>query len=246
MTAPLPVLLMTRPEAASAAFVDALRADTGGGFATIVSPLIGISITGPLPEMTGMRGVIFSSANAVQAFAALGGVAGLACFTVGESTAEAARDLGFDPVSADGDAAALVALVIAHRAAGPLIHLHGVHSRGAVGENLNSAGVETFSAVIYDQPLQDLTVEARSALDGAGPVIVPLFSPRTAAQFARVATRFGAAWVAAMSPAVREALGPQEPERLVVAARPTGSEMRKLVAMLMDEARTLEARDSAQ
>lgn len=246
MTALRPVLLMTRPEAASGAFADALAAQTGGGFAVVISPLIGIEPCGPLPDMGGMRGVIFTSAHGVQAYGALHGPVGLPCFTVGAATAEAARALGFDPVSADGDADALVTLITARAPTGPLMHLHGTHSRGDVGQRLTCAGIETKSTVIYDQPLLDLSGEAKAVLTGPAPVIVPLFSPRTAARFAETALRLTSVWIAAMSPAVAEALGTDRGAQVRIAARPTGAEMRKVVAMLMEEARTLESRETPQ
>ena len=250
MTTRLPVLLLTRPEVASRDFAAALQAEGPGGFVTVVSPLIGIALRGPLPDMTGVRGVIFTSANGVEAYAALGGTAGLPCFTVGQATADAARDLGFDPRVAGGDAEALVAFVRAAAPEAPVLHLRGAHSRGAVAERLSSAGTETHEAVIYDQPLGDLTAEAQAALAGSVPVVLPLFSPRTAARFAELAAGLKSfrapLLVAAMSGAVAGALGSVGAERVLVAARPTGREMRKVVAMLMDEARTLEGRGSPQ
>ncbi|MFZ5963645.1 uroporphyrinogen-III synthase [Thalassococcus sp. BH17M4-6] len=237
---------MTRPADRSEAFVTALRAEVGTGFASVVSPLIGLQTTGPLPDMGAMRGVIFTSASAVDAFRALGGTPLDPCFVVGAATAAAARSAGFEPVSADGDVEDLIALIMARSTAGPLMHLRGAHSRGELAKRLSSAGIETHEAVIYDQPLLSLTAEAAAALDGPGPVIVPLFSPRTAARFAESAPRLTSAWIVAMSGAVAETLAQTPPIRLCVAARPTGSEMLKMVAMLMDEARTLESGRGAQ
>lgn len=242
----LPVLLLTRPDAAARAFAETLQAEGAGGFAPLISPLIGIEVAGPPPDLAQCRGVIFTSANAVAAFVALGGQAQGACFTVGAATAQAAAEAGFTPHSADGDAEALIALITGVQPPGPLMHLRGRHSRGDIAKTLISAGIETHDAVLYEQPVLDLTPEARVVLTQRAPIIVPLFSPRTAARFAEVCPEGSTPWIAAMSGSVADEVQKLRPARLCICARPTGIEMRKTTAMLIDEARMLESRKGAQ
>ncbi len=246
MTHATPILLMTRPQAASEAFVTALHGAGEQGFVPVISPLIGVRTCGVLPDMTRYFGVIFTSANGVAAYRALGGPAHLACFVVGAATSAAARDAGFAPTSADGDAAALVRLVRSLSPRGPLLHLRGTHARGDVAKNLSLAGTETHEAVIYDQPLLDLTPQARLALNGTAPVVVPLFSPRSAARFAAVASRGAPLLIAAMSAGIRKEVVDLCAIQNIVTPQPSGEAMQKAALHLLGLARTLESGQDAQ
>ena len=98
---------------------------------------------------------------------------------------------------------------------------------------LQAAGLRATGAVIYDQRPCPLTDAARSLLDGQGPVLVPLFSPRTAALFAETAPHRAALWVAALSPAVASALGNLPVARLATASRPDAAAMLAAIAALI-------------
>ena len=63
-----PFLLLTRPERESRRFLAELAAERAE---PLVSPLLDIVTTGPLPYLAGVRGLIFTSANGVRAYAAL-------------------------------------------------------------------------------------------------------------------------------------------------------------------------------
>lgn len=235
MPPPEPILLLTRPEAASRRFLQALEGEGLSGVRTIISPLIGIEVTGPLPDLEGVGGAIFTSANGVRAYEALGGPVLPLCFTVGDATAEAARAAGFVPRSAAGDAAALVARIIDAAPQVPLVHFRATHARGAVAERLRAAGLAAREAVIYDQPAQELSAEAKAALQGDAPVIVPLFSPRSAAQFASGAGGGAPLIVAAMSRDVAAALEALYVTRLEILAQPDALQMRRAVIGLLTE-----------
>lgn len=176
-----PVILMTRPAPEGADTARDLAARTGCG--VVVSPLLAIRATGDLPDMTRYRSLIFTSRNGVRAYAALNGPK-LPATCVGEATARAARDAGHPARASGGDAEALVADLRANPPEGPILHLRGEIAQGDIAPRLTAAGLPTDAAVIYAQDLCDLTDEARQLLSGAAPVIVPLYSPRTAARFA--------------------------------------------------------------
>jgi len=134
-----PFLLLTRPERESRRFLAELAAERAE---PLVSPLLDIVTTGPLPDLAGVRGLIFTSANGVRAYAALAGPPLSPCFVVGEATARAARDVGLVPVVAQGDAESLLALILDHAPEGPLLHLRGTFARGALAERLTAAGYD--------------------------------------------------------------------------------------------------------
>jgi uroporphyrinogen-III synthase len=239
MPAPPTLLLMTRPAGASKAFLDALQEAEVGPVEPIVSPLIGIRWTGALPDLDGVDALVFTSVNGVEAYRALGGPPGLRAFTVGRATAEAAARAGLQASSAGGDADALVAMIVAGRAPGRLLHLRGTHGRGAVAERLTRAGVPASEAVIYDQPARPPSEAALAALSGTRPVVAPLFSPRTAAILAGLPIK-APILVAAMSEAVAKATAPLHSRATGVAARPDQDAMVACTAELVARARELE------
>ncbi len=220
----IPVLL-TRPAAQSRSFAAALEARLGALVRPVIAPLMAPVFLPPdLPDGP-FAAVIFTSATAVKAVAGLDLPKRAWC--VGGQTAARASAAGFQAVSAEGDAAALVAAVLADPPDGRLLHLRGEEVRGDVAERLNSAGIETVSAVVYRQEPQALSPEAAELLSADGGVIVPLFSPRSAVLM-RQALPAGVRatlWLVAMSDAVAEAAEGLPHEALVVARRPDAEAM---------------------
>jgi uroporphyrinogen-III synthase len=213
----LPVLL-TRPEAAGDRFAAELAAAFGDRVAVLSSPLLQPLLLRPaLPDAAAL---VLTSETGVRAAAGYGAGLPRRAYCVGRRTADAASAAGFQAISADGDADALVALILRSGERGPLLHLHGRDTRGDVVPRLAAAGLPATGAVVYAQDPCPLTPAARALLDGAGPVVVPLFSPRTAQLFAATAPHRAALWVAALSPAVAAALGSLPVARLAVADAP--------------------------
>jgi uroporphyrinogen-III synthase len=116
---------------------------------------------------------------------------------------------------------------------GPLLHLAGRHRRGDVAAQLTAKGIVTDVHTLYDQQLCDLTEEAQALLAGDKPVLVPLFSPRSAQQFVAQARKLRHVTVVAISGAVAQALGKQEGVEIKIAAAPTGAEMVRSVENLL-------------
>lgn len=243
MPNPIATLLMTRPERSARQFVQALG-PLPDGFEVIYSPLIDIKTTGPLPDLDGIGGVVFSSKNGVAAWRDLGGPVVDICYTVGDATAEAARQIGFTPISASGAADDLVAHIIDDAPTVRLLHIHGTHTRGEITERLTAAGIPTESATIYDQPLLPLSDQAKTALAGNRPVILPLFSPRTAAQFVAEANAKAPILVGALSNSVAKPLETKNYMSLVIADQPNSPSMICSVARLIDQAQKLEGRST--
>jgi len=209
-----PTLLLTRPRAQAERFAAACR-DAFGDVPVVISPILTIRYLEP-PSLQGLAGVLLSSEHGVRA---LGAGQGLRAWCVGDRTAEVARDLGFDAVSAGGSAEDLVEMVLAAAPEGRLLHAHGVHTRGDVAARLRAAGLQVAAAEVYAQEPAELSEEAREALD-AGAVVLPLFSPRSAELVARAAAGSGAVLrPVALSPAVALAWSELRPEIPLVADR---------------------------
>lgn len=216
------ILLMTRPRAASDAFVARLDPLVLRHTQVIVAPLIDIVPVGACPSLADVGGVIFTSANGVAA-APLG--AGLPAYCVGARTADAALRRGYAVKQTAQDADDLVARFDAGTVRGALVHLSGAHRRGEIAQRLTALGVPVSVHVLYDQPLQPLSDEAKDIFAGEVPVILPLFSPRTSAHLASQRVAAPRTTVIALSDAVAQPLPTQCFASVEVAAYPTGKEM---------------------
>lgn len=229
-------LLMTRAPEASLRFVAALPPALRARLNVVVSPLLDMVATATAIEHGDARGLIFTSGNGVAVAVGLSARRDLPCFCVGKVTAAAAVAAGWAARAMGENAQSLIAALIADPPPAPLLHLRGTHGRGDVAGRLTRAGIETRVQAIYDQRLLALSAPAMALLDGPEPVIAPLFSPRTARQFADLARGRAPLYLAALSPAVAE---PLETIRfkvrlmaLEVAAQPDAVSMGELVAAL--------------
>jgi uroporphyrinogen-III synthase len=181
--APPATLLLTRPRAASERFAAQVK-EMLRPVEILISPLLEINFT-HIPDVPTAGTVVFTSRNGVEAWERAKYSANQRCFCVGHATGEAARALGFDPHVSGGTVKQMVQDIIAAAPEGEILHIHGRHTRGdLVGQlaakNLNARGI-----VVYEQRLLQLSDDAKTLLQGGARVIVPLFSPRSAAQFAK-------------------------------------------------------------
>lgn len=235
-----PVILLTRPQEASERFADQMRGALGDVGQVLIAPLMRVDFTGRLPEMTDIRGLIFTSANGVRGYAAAGGRRDLPGFAVGDATGQAARRERLQVQVAGGDAQSLLRHLAKIRPAAPLLHVRGEHARGDVAARLCRLGLETREVVLYRQILLPPSDAARRALRGRAPVVVPLFSPRTAAQFAAQHGGRAPLYIAAMSEAVADKVAHLPVQRLLVAERPDAPAMLCALSTLLDRAARLE------
>jgi uroporphyrinogen-III synthase len=220
-----PTLLLTRPERQSRRFADQFRERFGTDWPVVMSPLMAVAFQTRLPSLSTFAGVIFSSENGVAAMGQARESFTGECYCVGHYTAEAAGQRGWDIVLAAPDSDRLAQGIIAAGCRGPLIHLHGHHVAGTLSQRLNSAGIDTYSQVVYDQIDRPPAAEAMALLALPAPVLAPLFSPRSAELFQQMAAQANAPlWVAALSPAVASALT-LPVRRLAIAAKPDSSAM---------------------
>ncbi len=160
MTAPL--CLLTRSLAQSQAFAAELPS-----VECLIAPILRIeALAFDAARVAAAPGLIFTSANAVP-FA--GAARGRPALVVGPQTALAARAAGFVVQEGPGDALGMLPLLAGREG---WLHLHGRHRARA----LPVEGI-----AVYDQIAQPLSAAAQAALAGARRLILPLFSPRSAA-----------------------------------------------------------------
>lgn len=231
-----PALLMTRPEAASEAFVADLAQRVVLG-PVVISPVLEIVGLPHDPVEPGVAGIILTSAHALAHYR---GPVSVPAYCVGPRTTQAARAAGFDAVQAGETADALVDFIVSHPPTGPIVHLHGRHTRGNVAPRLRHAGINVQERAIYDQQSRPLTSEAHALLDGERPVILPLFSPRSALLVCEEIGGHAPRWVVAMSESVRDAAAQANARRMIVAPRPDGAAMCAAVSGLYPTNRPVE------
>lgn len=215
--APRPILLLTRPGDDSERTAARIGADV------IVAPILQIvPVDHDGAALARAPGLVFTSAHAV---ASAGPGRGRPAICVGERTGQVARDAGFAVIQGAGTADSLVPLIAASPV--PLVHPHGRH----LAQRLAVPGV-----VVYDQRPQPLTARARAALMGARPVVVPVYSPRSARLLAGMAAGARAPlWLVAISDAAAAAWTAPAARR-AVADQPSGRAMDAAIrAMLAAE-----------
>lgn len=178
-------LLLTRPKAQSRALVNQIETNFPDRTRCIISPLMVIAPTKNLPNLDGCQAMLFTSVNGVSAFADLGINTDLQCYCVGVRTAQAARDVGLQAISADGAAADLIALINKNLTpeVGSLLHCRGEHSTGDITASLSACGFDVREAVLYSQNSCDLTGKAQLALASGEVNAILIYSPRSAQQF---------------------------------------------------------------
>ncbi len=237
---------MTRPQDAARRFVAMLPTALTAGHQVIYSPLISMMPLGQGIDLGGSEAVIFTSANGVSVAAETLATTGMPAYCLGQRTTSKARDAGWKAEFCGKTADELVTELLQRRPAGRLLHLRGEHSRGNVAERLNTAGLICREQVIYSQPLLTLTAEALAVLSASGDIVVPLFSPRTARQFADLCPNDANIHLIAMSEAVAEPLKLLNYKDLNVCKEPDVQAMAKLASAIVLRLNRVESGRSAQ
>ncbi len=234
-------VLVTRPETDAAELKAALEAQ---GHEVTVEPLLTIeAIRVEASAFDGAKGVIATSRNSLRALAAgeaLARAAKLPVFAVGPATAELARELGFQGITAgEGSASDLIRLIVNSKVGekGPLVHVAGEEVTFDLGAELGSRGIEVRKVTAYRAvaagSLRPQT--ARAIADGALDAVV-LMSPRTAAIFVELVGKAGLAEpgrrlaYVCLSANVAGALKGLAPARVNIAVRPNSSAILEAVA----------------
>lgn len=229
-------ILLTRPQEGADRFAKALttRLDQPQ---IMISPVMDIAPTNVVPDLTEKPLLVFTSRNGVR-FADI--PSGQDCVTVGDSTAEAAVAAGHTAQSAGGDVEDLLTQLYSQNPQRPILHLRGKHSTGDLVKRLRDAGFQAAEQIVYAQRAKKLSQAAITLLNREVPVILPLFSPRSAEEFVQQYKGHARLYVAAISDAVAQAAAPLKVQAMRVAKHPTARDMIECVAQLCDAAEVLE------
>jgi len=187
-------VLVLRPEPGASATLARAREL---GLEAVAVPLFEIEPVGwEAPEANGFDGLLLTSANAVRCGGdQLQELRGLKAYAVGEATAAAARDAGFD-IAATGDDG-VERLLGSIEPDLRLLHLCGEDRRAAQDARQAITPLVVYRAKQIDRP--QLPAPAGS--------IALIHSPRAGRRFAELVTDRSGAVIAAISAAAAEAAG---------------------------------------
>lgn len=168
------------------------------GHEALVAPLLEIRfLDGPEISLDGVQAILATSGNGIRALARRSPRRDIPLFTVGTQTANAAQAEGYSEImDAAGDSRALATLVRARARpdAGVLLHVAGMDSRDELRDQLQSAGFDVRTCVLYEaMEAAELPLAARHALRSGSIDALLVFSPRSAKVFADCVRRAGLA-----------------------------------------------------
>lgn len=224
-------MLLTRPEPQASEFAATCRQRFGDGLAITVSPVLEIVFLPLDLDPAAFDGLVFTSRNGVSAFVSASAFRDSTAWCVGDATAQAAQEAGFITRSANGALPDLATLLRAEMRGRQLLVLRGRHVAGDLADMLGSEGPGIAEAVVYDQQPSDLNSAALSLLGHPGPVLLPVFSPRSARLLGKSLLKARACLhIAVMSPAVLEALPERARRHASVASTPDAYGMMQAIA----------------
>jgi uroporphyrinogen-III synthase len=217
-------LVILRPEPGASATVESAKAM---GLEALAMPLFKIEpVEWETPEAGGFDGLLLTSANAVrQAGDKLQSLRGLPVYAVGEATANAARDAGFD-IASTGNAG-LERLLDSIESDMKLLHLCGEH-RTAVEAKQAIAAVPVYQSAELPPPADFAEIAGQT---------VAVHSPRAAKRLAELVDQAeldrATIRIAAISTAAASAAGAGW-EACEAADSPTDRALLALAARLCD------------
>lgn len=221
MTRPV---IITRAEPGQSETAERVAAE---GLHVLAAPMLRLARTeAGLPGLERVQGLVFTSANGVRFFCDVSTRRDLTAWCVGPATLASAQAAGFAHCEhADGDAAALAALIVerAVPGAGELVHIANAAAVGELVARLEAAGFAARFAPLYEAiAAGGLPEEVSGTLRSGEPCAVLVHSAKGAEAFAALAGGFDFAphCLVAISKAASGPLAGLGFGRTVIAPRP--------------------------
>ncbi len=222
-------LLLTRPRADAEALAEILQ---DFGHDSLIEPLLTIEIyQNQAIDLLDVAALIVTSANGIRAFTQNCEVRSIPVLAVGEATARAAQELGFENIdSAHGDVDDLVRLITSKQPVDDkiLLHIAGTKVAGDLAGQLSALGYVLRRQVLYEaRASESLSLTTRTAISNGNIDAVVIFSPRTAKTFVRLVLReqlqdkVSNVTVFCLSDAVAQATSRLNWARVCIAAEPS-------------------------
>ena len=216
----MPRLLVLRPEPGASATAERARTL---GLDPVVVPLFEVEpVEWEAPEPGGFDGLLLTSANAVRhAGGKIEGLRGLKAYAVGEATAEAAREAGFD-IAATGDAG-VDRLLGSIESDLKLLHLCGE-------DRIETDARQSITPLVV---YQSKAVDAPDVSAAQGSIAL-IHSPRASRRFAELVSDRPSIVIAAISDAAAKAAG-NGWKQVAVADRPSDEALLALAQSLCNK-----------
>ena len=230
--------LITRPKEDSTAIAERLGQL---GIEPVIEPLMTVEpVADARLDLDGVQAILLTSRNGARALAGATERRDVVVYAVGDSTAEMARELGFESVeSAGGDNESLAELVRQRLKPGDgtLLHAAGAAVAGDLAGTLTGDGFDVRRHELYAaRPAAALSVATCGMLSDGAIDLVLFFSPRTAQTFVDLINQAGLADACAgmtavcLSRAVALAVGALEWREVHIAGRPNLRSMIEMAA----------------
>ena len=229
-----PTLLLTRPQAQSLRFATDFAARFGKDWPIVISPLTKLKFHDTPVDTKNIEHIIFTSQNAVEALIRLSPDRSQMAWCVGEKTGQIVQKAGFATTLGFGSASGLADRIISAGSVRRVLYPRAEDIAYDMKKRLKAAGIETVETIVYGQEPCSTTPEAIRLLNGAVPVLLPLFSRRAAEIFLQNFPRPRAPiFLAAISPAVATAAAAIALENCVIAQTPDSDHMIKALGELL-------------
>jgi uroporphyrinogen-III synthase len=214
-------VLVLRPEPGASATVDKARAL---GLDAVATPLFEVEpLEWRAPDPGSFDGLLLTSANAVRCGGEeLRGLRALPVYAVGDATADAARDAGFD-IAATGEAG-IDRLLGSIESDLRLLHLCGEERRAPEQPRQEIEQIPVYRSKPLPHP----------DLSGAGGSVALIHSPRAGQRFAELVRERASIAIAAISGAAADAVGDGW-SRIDVAEQPSDEALLALAARLCNK-----------
>jgi uroporphyrinogen-III synthase len=230
--------LITRPREDSTAIAEHLEEL---GIEPVIEPLMTVEqVADAKVDLDGVRAILLTSRNGVRALADATERRDIDVYAVGDSTAELARERGFESVeSAGGDSESLADLVRQRLQPdeGTLLHAAGAAVAGDLAGVLTRDGYDVRRQQLYaTRPSSALSVSTCGLMSGGGIELALFFSPRTAQIFVDLVGQAGLADACAemtavcLSQAVAQEIGALEWREVHTAGEPNLRSMIEVAA----------------
>ncbi len=228
-----PSVLLTRPAEQS----DDFRRLLGRKTDVVISPVMKIEPLAFSANADDYDVFVFASRSAVLAASKRLDLAGRHAIAVGDKTAGVAESFGMITASAAGIAEDLIKRVQRDFPGGKALFIHGEYTQGDVAKKLNLLGIDTDSTVAYRQIPLPLSKSACALICGEQPVILPLFSARSAAILSNEALQCQSSaplWLVALSNNVLAAWQGPKPAKFVSVQQVSAAAMAKEILGQID------------
>lgn len=171
----LPTLVLTRPRPAALRVLQQVEQAMGQPIRSVIAPVLQIVDAGDWPDIPEKTDVVLTSEHAVR-----GDLTGVRVHCVGVRTAQVAAARGAKVITTCLDAEELIRTLKQHPIDKAFLHICGSHKAVDVAAHLSTMGYACDAHQVYAQIAHPLSEQARTVLEGEGPAMLPLFSPRSA------------------------------------------------------------------